>query len=509
VNPVVDAAKMGLVNKNALLARQQQWLFNCLQRNVDTVIGRQYDFVSIESMAEYQARVPLRDYEAYRSYIERMAAGESNVLFAGEVVAFERTSGSTKKSKLIPYSRESLQDFQIAITPWIKNLVDQNDLTSGSTYWSLSPVSRAASHTPSGVPVGLPDTAYLGDAINLMSGVSFAVPQWVAEIDNIKDWQLYTLYWLLVNDDLLFISVWSPSFLTVLIDSIADHYPDLKRLLSEGGIYSSHSLPSDNRALHRLHVFIRSGDCSVLWPRLRLVSCWADASSAFYYQQIKNRLSYATVQAKGLLMTEAVVTIPDASGKPVLAADSGFYEFVNDDTVFLAHELEPGTCYEVVVTTAGGLYRYRTADMVLCEPYRYGLPVLRFMGRSGIQSDLVGEKLTEDFVSSCLAFIPGFSMLVPFKGEKSSCYRLVLDAMLCEQGGNLATLVEQNLMHNPQYAYARKLQQLDAVQPTCIQSPLNKYLDCMTRAGVRYGDIKIPALSSYDGWLVVIDKEIQ
>jgi hypothetical protein len=85
----------------------------------------------------------------------------------------------------------------------------------------------------------------------------------------------------------------------------------------------------------------------------------------------------------------------------------------------------------------------------------------------------------------------------------------VLDAALCEHAVDMAVRVEQELMRNPQYAYARKLGQLDAVQLACIQSPLKKYLDCMGRAGVRYGDIKIPALSRHDDWLAIIARERQ
>ena len=490
----------------SLADRQHAWLAVCLKRNAHSLIGRRYAFSSITSINDYQSRVPITDYEDIRSLVDRIAAGEANILFSGTPVAFERTSGSARKSKLIPYSSDSLVDYQRAIAPWLSSLVDSYQLSGGSSYWSLSPVSRIESTTAAGIPIGLPDTAYLGDAVKLLSGVAFAVPAWVAQVKNIKQWKLFTLYWLLVHDDLLFISVWSPSFLSVLLDAITEYASALRQLLFKGGTYAGHAMPANEVAFNRLGRFVGTGDYRVLWPRLKLVSCWGDASSGKYLQQLQSRLPYVVVQPKGLLMTEAVVTVPDTLNHPVLAVDSGFYEFINDDGVFLAHQLEDENCYEVVVTTSGGLYRYRTYDRVQCEGYRAGSPVLRFIGRNGIQSDLVGEKLTEDFVSGCLAFISGFSMLVPTSGPQP-CYRLVLDKADEQQANALARQTEQALLENPQYAYARKLRQLAAVTPVCLPVALNTYVECMRRSGIRYGDIKMPALSTKPEWLKVINED--
>ena len=71
------------------------------------------------------------------------------------------------------------------------------------------------------------------------------------------------------------------------------------------------------------------------------------------------------------------------------------------------HELIAGTQYEVVMTTSGGLYRYRTGDCVVCEGFADKLPVLRFSGRRGLTCDIVGEKLHESFVLSCLKDVRG------------------------------------------------------------------------------------------------------
>src|SRR5262249_33770857 len=93
-----------------------------------------------------------------------------------------------------------------------------------------------------------------------------------------------------------------------------------------------------------------------LWPRLRVVSCWGDAHGELALTEIQSRLPGIFVQPKGLLATEAVVTIPFAGAWP-LALRSHFFEFIDErGRTRLADELEDSGEYEVVVTTSGGLW---------------------------------------------------------------------------------------------------------------------------------------------------------
>src|SRR5262249_20208292 len=106
---------------------------------------------------------------------------------------------------------------------------------------------------------------------------------------------------------------------------------------------------------------------SRIWPRLELVSCWGDAHAAPHAEALRPLLPGVEVQRKGLIATEAFVTLPFEDRTP-LAVRSHFFEFLplsgedgggDVQRTFLAHELEPGREYSVVATTGGGLYRYR------------------------------------------------------------------------------------------------------------------------------------------------------
>lgn len=485
-----------LRRKGDVMTRQETWLRDCINRNMSTDYGRQHGFDQINSIEEFRDRVPLVNYEDLMSLIERVSSGEADVLFEGVPIAFERTGGSSGGNKLIPYSKASLLDFRSAILPWLADATVTFGLAGGCAYWAISPATRLPEQTRGGIPIGLPDGAYLGnEALPAFIELS-AVPPWLGNIANVRDWQLATLYWLIRRNDLGIISIWSPTFFLTLLEKIEQLVAELTGLLNQGGCIAGQVLPHDVLALSRLNEYIQSKDTRKLWPGLKLISCWADASSKPFIQELRKRFPFASFQGKGLLSTEGVVTVPNEEGLPVLAADSGFFEFLSDDgrTKF-SHELLSGVNYEVVMTTSGGLYRYRTGDVVVCEGFRNSLPVLRFVGRNNLMSDMVGEKLTEEFVTDCLKDIGGFRMLLPHVRDKAR-YVLVVDALSDIDSILNIESVEASLSRNPQYAYARKIGQLDELSVVQVNHPWDIFQRRAVERGVRLGDVKVPSLSS-------------
>lgn len=481
--------------------RQLNWLRACLRRSAGTAIGRRHGFGRIQTVDEYRRIVPLSVYEDYRHWIDRVENGDADVLFPGKAVAFEHTGGSTGGSKRIPYSEESLIDFRRAILPWVAGLASKYRLENGCAYFAISPALRAPGITPGGIPVGLPDGAYLGEeALPLLAQLS-VVPAWVGDIRALEEWQLATLYWLVVRPDLTLISVWSPTFFLMLMDALEQRSDEAMALLQDGGFIHGYACPADEMARERLGRYRASGDARQLWPRLQLVSAWADGSSRPYSGQLRARLPHAHFQPKGLLSTEGVVTVPGVDDRPVLAVDSGFFEFIDSDgREWLPHELVAGQQYEIAMTTSGGFYRYRTGDVVISEGDSEGLPVLRFVGRCGLTSDLVGEKLTESFVATCLPVMDGFRMLVP-DSRQGHGYVLVIDECGPHDCGALAQDIERQLSRNPQYAYARRLGQLKPITVRPTAKPLNAYVQRMTREGMLLGNVKVPALRPETDWL--------
>ena len=166
-----------------------------------------------------------------------------------------------------------------------------------------------------------------------------------------------------------------------------------------------------------------------IWPHLSLISCWADGPARAAAAVLARRCDGIAIQPKGLLATEAVVTIP-FDGRHPLAICSHFFEFVEPDgRVRLAHELQRGMEYTLLLTTGGGLYRYKLCDRVLVDDFVHDTPSLRFLGRDDRVSDLFGEKLSDGFVAGVLDQLftgapPRFAMLAPDRTAAGIAYTL-------------------------------------------------------------------------------------
>lgn len=326
----------------------------------------------------------------------------------------ERTGGSHSGGKLIPYSAKGLADFRQVLLSWLAQLIQQYNLTTGSAYWALSPATQKTQVTEQGIAIGGGDALYLGQE-NVSSFLTLsAVSLTVGEITDTQTWQLLTLYHLLIHDDLRLISIWSPSFLIELIKVLMQHHEVLLDILNQGGTIGNHGLNANPLAAKRLEDYLTYQQTAMLWPQLAVISCWADASSSALAKVLQDYFPHVRLQPKGLLATEAVISTPNQQGQTLLCTAINFYEFLSKQgNLYLAHELTVGENYQVIVTTNSGLYRYNTGDVVCCLGYQRDKAILQFMGRAGLTSDLVGEKLTEPFVNQCLSSLKGFAMLYP------------------------------------------------------------------------------------------------
>mgnify|MGYP001291522667 CR=1 FL=1 len=73
-----------------------------------TKFGIEHNFNKIKSHKDYKDKVPVRDYEQIKPYIDIIIAGEDNVLWPGKPVYLSKTSGTTSGVKYIPISNESM-----------------------------------------------------------------------------------------------------------------------------------------------------------------------------------------------------------------------------------------------------------------------------------------------------------------------------------------------------------------------------------------------------------------
>jgi hypothetical protein len=319
------------------------------------------------------------------------------------------------------------------------------------------------------------------------------------------------------------VSVWSPTFLPTLLGPLEAWHDRLCFDLEQQGQAS--------RAAELIRIFHAPASLAEklhrIWPRLALISCWADAGSAPYVGHLRELFPEVEIQPKGLLATEGCVSFP-LLGRPapVLAVRSHFFEFQEIDAperLRLAHELERGVRYRVALTTAGGLYRYELRDEVEVLGLENQCPLLRFLGRSDGGCDLVGEKLAESHVRAMLDRLlngqqpccarypaPAFTLLVPVE-DRPPRYRLFVETAALDSNPAAAVAMagslETGLCENPQYAYARRLGQLAPAEVVVLDPRAGPAWElyqrqCLAR-GMRLGNIKPVALDAWPGWSAV------
>jgi hypothetical protein len=88
---------------------QEKVFQNLISEATSTKFGKDHDFISINSYEEFVARVPIRDYEALKSYVDLVVSGEENILWKGKPLYFAKTSGTTSGAKYIPITDVSIK----------------------------------------------------------------------------------------------------------------------------------------------------------------------------------------------------------------------------------------------------------------------------------------------------------------------------------------------------------------------------------------------------------------
>ena len=264
---------------------------------------------------------------------------------------------------------------------------------------------------------------------------------------------------------------------------------------------------------------------SRIWPELRFISCWADANASSSAAQLAALFPQAQIQGKGLIATEGFISFP-LSGREggALAIRSHFMEFLPVDSTGeidfghagdttaeyprLAHELDRGQKYAVVLTTGGGLYRYQLRDLIEVIGHAHQNPMVRFVGRQGYVSDWFGEKLNEAHVSrvlhaafSALEISSSFAMLACDTESPAPGYVLYIDSP--ERDDLLdraAAKIEAGLRENFHYRYTRELGQLAPLRVFRANGAAEIYQTAGHQAGQRVGGIKALSLDRRNGW---------
>jgi len=171
--------------------------------------------------------------------------------------------------------------------------------------------------------------------------------------------------------------------------------------------------PNPARA-KELKAILESKGCLLprdFWPDIELVECWKGGTVKMYIKELLPYFGDVPFRDFGCLSTEARSSVPmsDAGAGGVLAISTNFYEFIpledrdkGDKRLLLCDQLDVGKKYFIIVTTAGGLYRYNIDDIVTVTGFFNRTPMIEFVQKGHNAVSITGEKVYERHITEAV-----------------------------------------------------------------------------------------------------------
>jgi len=389
-------------------ATQELLLREILEANRDTAYGRHYDFASISSTAVYRARVPYVRFAELSPWVDRMLAGEPDVLLTGQPIFFGRTSGTTGKPKHVGYPQSVELEYRAAWTPMAQKLEASEPNASREVLFVTGTFEEA--RTPLGTPIGSASGFVRNLEIFRDEPYFHAAPEDVFELTDLEA-RYYLLLRYALERPLVTIGALNPSSLVLLFKQAGVYAEALAEDLARGtfvaGPAGSHRdlrLPPRPDVAERVRRAIGPRfRPEIAWPTLRVLQTWKGGASRHYFSALTASCPTACVWPMLSGSTEGLLLVPLrqswTGGVPALA--STVIEVLpadvtpSADAVVPFEELRLGGDYRFAITNRRGLYRYLMDDVFHVAEHHLGVPVLHFSHRLGAASSLTGEKLTE------------------------------------------------------------------------------------------------------------------
>jgi GH3 auxin-responsive promoter len=370
------------------LARDiRSWSANAVQAQVNvfqnlieigktTAFGKDHDFATIRNYEDFKARVPLRDYEGLRSYIDRIKAGETDVLWRGKPLYFAKTSGTTSGVKYIPLTRDSMPNhFESA-----RNALFNYAALSGNYKWL------------DGKLIFLSGSPELGETAGIKTGrlsgiVNHEVPAWL------RTNQL-------------------PSYPTNCIDDWETKLEAIVRETQAQDMTLISGIPPWVQMYYeRLLAASGKKDLKTLFPNFS-VFVYGGVNFEPYRPQLEELVGKRIDSVETYPASEGFIAFQDnlaysgAHKGLLLNVNSGiFFEFVPANEIFddnpsrfSIENVEMGVNYAIIINNNAGLWGYNigdTVEFVSLNPYR-----IRVTGRikhfiSAFGEHVIGKEVDE------------------------------------------------------------------------------------------------------------------
>ncbi|MEE4213787.1 MAG: GH3 auxin-responsive promoter family protein, partial [Bacteroidales bacterium] len=172
---------------------QNKTLEKLLKKGRHTLFGRDHEFGKIKNHSDFIKKVPLRDYEAFSNYINRIKKGDKDVLWPGRPIYLCKTSGTTSGVKYIPLTKDSLPNHinsaRNALLNYIKITGNTSFINGKMIFIQGSPVLDSEGGIPTGRLSGIVAhhvPKYLQKK-RLPSYSTNSIEDWEKKVDTIVD----------------------------------------------------------------------------------------------------------------------------------------------------------------------------------------------------------------------------------------------------------------------------------------------------------------------------------
>lgn len=322
-------------------------IFNSLIKvGAKTMFGKEHGFEGIKTMEDFARLVPIREYEQFKPYIEKIKEGKHNILWKGQPLYFAKTSGTTSGVKYIPITKDSIPNHintaRNALLCYMSETGNNKFADGKMIFLSGSPELERIGGIPTGRLSGIVNhhvPKYLR-ANQLPCFETNCIEEWEEKLDKIVKETIEQNMTLISG-----IPPWMQMYFDRLAEisgkKIGDLFPNFSVMVQGGVNFEPYKA--------RLYESIgRKIDCIELYP----------ASEGFFAFQDSQ-------EAEGLLLN----------------TDSGIYfEFVPAGQIFNENptrltlkDVKIGENYALIISNNAGLWAYNIGDtikFVSLDPYR-------------------------------------------------------------------------------------------------------------------------------------------
>ncbi|MBS5933908.1 MAG: GH3 auxin-responsive promoter family protein [Clostridiales bacterium] len=441
---------------------QKKILKAVLKRTKDTEVYRKYGLTQSMSIEEFKKKVPLTTYVDYEAFVKKMMDDNAkDVLTKDEIVFYTVTSGTTsKKSKIIPHTKESLSRQSVltyvAMANIIKELYTQGKyFDKGVNFIS----TKNDGNNKYGIPYGLGSCQPQYFMGRRMKGDNQRIVP--AECCMISGERLEYICWLfaLSSDKVTFLATIYPLYMISAYNTLQRRANELLTDLEKGTLSEDLQIPEELRkqVLRYLKPNVKRAEeirrilqeCGYMkptqiWPKLTCIVTARGGTSKYYVSQIEELFDGIPVFCPTFNASEGMGAFGySAKDEMITSISSTFLEFIpmdktneeNPETL-LINEVKVGELYEIVFTVVNGFYRYRMGDIVKITGFIHKTPKLEFQYRSGSMLSVAYEKVTEDEIIAVMSDIirelnlkvKTFVVGVDYNKSDKPNYKIVLES---------------------------------------------------------------------------------